>query len=130
MSRSSNSARYGRLAEQRAAEKYGLDLEGHHASWKDGIRQNGDPVEIKAAIRKRANGSEGRFRIFEDPHTRLAQADGWYVFVAYTPRGNGIEVDAIRATRARTIRLSSEQFVEAGGHRDSRQVRIPISRIF
>jgi len=51
--RSSNSARYGRLAEEAAAEKYGLDLKGHHASWKDGIRQNGDPVEIKAAIRKR-----------------------------------------------------------------------------
>lgn len=130
MSRSSNSAHYGRLVEEAAADRYGIEIEGQHKSWCDGIRSNGDPVEIKGAIRRRSNGSEGRFRIFEEPHKQLARADGWYVFAAYTPRGSGIEVDSMRATRARTLRLGSEDFVGAGGHRDSRQIRIPISRLF
>lgn len=130
MNRSKNAAHYGRLAEEAAAERYDLDLDGNHSSWHDALDPAGDPFEIKAAMRKRANGQPGRFRIFEQSHQQLAKADGSYVFTAYIPRGTGIEIAAMKSIRARALRLGSSDFVSAGTHRDGRQIRIPISRIF
>lgn len=127
MSRSSNAARYGARVERAACDRYGLEPD--HSSWHDAVRSNGDPVEIKAAMYRRDDGSEGRFRIFEDYHERLATSDGWYCFGSYRPRGTGVEIVAMTMTRARALRLSSSDFYSSGGHRDSRQVKIPIQKL-
>ena len=127
MSRSSNAAHYGSEVEAAARERY--NLEEDYASWHDATRR-GDPVEIKAAMHKRESGSPGRFRIFEDYHDRLARADGYYVFGVYRPRGRGVEIVSMTLKRARALRLSGDDFYSAGGHRDSRQIKIPIGRIF
>lgn len=123
--RSSNAARYGALAEQRARERYGLDAD--HASWHDARTSDGRPVETKSCMLTRRDGSEGRFRIFEQYHRKLEAADGLYVFAAYVPKGSGIQVRAMRSLEAGSLRLS---FYGAGGHRNSRQVKIAPARVF
>jgi len=123
--KSSNAARFGALAERKARERYGL--EGTHTSWHDARRDDGTPVEIKAAMLNRSSGKGGRFRVFEEYHSRLEKADGIYVFVAYRARGRGITVCRMRSLRAEALELS---FYGAGGHRDSRQIKIAPSQIF
>lgn len=125
MNRSKKAARYGALAERKARERYGLDPE--HDSWHDSRAPDGSPVEIKAAMMNRAGGEEGRFRIFEKYHRRLCRNDGKYVFVAYRASGAGIQVRAMRSLAADDLR---PRWYGAGGHRESRQVKIPISLIF
>lgn len=123
--RSSNAARYGSLAEKRARERYGLEAD--RSSWHDARTSDGRPVETKAAMLERGSGREGRFRIFEEYHKKLEQADGLYVFVAYVARGRGIQVQAMRSLASSDLNLT---FYGAGGHRESRQVKIPPGRIF
>jgi hypothetical protein len=123
-SRSSNAARYGALAERAAAERYALELE--HTSWYDARDRNGRPVEIKSAMLNRASGKEGRFRIFEEYHKRLVDENGSYVFVSYRAVGRGIQIGSMRSLSARSLRI---EFYGAGGHRDSNQAKIPISRL-
>lgn len=127
MSRSSNAAHYGAEVERAGRERYGL--EPAHSPWHDAKRSNGDPVETKAAMYRRANGSPGRFRIFREPHEKLARADGWYCFGSYRVRGRGVEIVAMTMTRARALRLSSSDWYGAGGHRDSEQVKLPIEAV-
>jgi hypothetical protein len=127
VNRSRKAAHYGRLAEERAADRYGLRLDGVHASWKDAETDDGRPVEVKAAMLNRSDGSEGRFRVFEQYHERLADRSGLYVFVAYYARGRGIRVKAMRSVDASRLALD---FYGAGGHRDSRQVKIPVNAVF
>lgn len=124
-SKSSNAAKYGALAERKARERYGLEAD--HTSWTDARTPDGRAVEIKAAMLNRASGLEGRFRVFEEYHRRLEQADGLYIFVAYRALGRGIQVRRMRSIEATSLRL---EFYGAGGHRDSRQVKIPPSKIF
>ena len=128
MSRSSNASRYGSLAERKAAEKYGLRLDGVHTSWSDADYQNGTPVEVKSAMYRRANGSPGRFRLFREYHDRLVEANGYYCFVVYRPRGRGIEVLKTRMTKARGLPMST--WYGAGGHRSSEQTKLPIEVVF
>jgi len=127
MSRSSNAAHYGAKVEDAARDRYGLEAD--HSAWYDARRRNGDPVETKAAMYRRADGSPGRVRIFRDYHERLARADGWYCFGSYRVRGRGVEIVAMTMTRARALRLESSDFYGAGGHRDSEQIKIPIERL-
>jgi len=127
VSRSSNAARYGARVEAKARERYGLEPE--HDAWHDAIRSTGEPVEIKAAMHRRGDGSPGRFRIFRDYHEQLARADGWYCFGAYRPRGTGVEIVAMTMTRARALRLGTDVWYGAGGHRDSEQVKLRIDRV-
>lgn len=122
---SSNAARYGALAERKARERYGLEAD--HSSWHDARTPDGTPVETKACMLNRRDGSEGRFRIFEEYHKRLEEADGLYAFVAYRATGRGIQVRAMRTIAASDLRLT---FYGAGGHRSSRQVKIPPGRVF
>ncbi|ELZ03928.1 hypothetical protein C482_03634, partial [Natrialba chahannaoensis JCM 10990] len=117
--------RYGRLAEEAAQRRYGLDAD--HGSWHDARTSDGRPVEVKAAMLNRRDGSEGRFRIFEDYHERLAEERGLYVFVPYRARGRGIQVVDMRSVDAGALRL---KFYGAGGHRGSNQVKIHPRRIF
>lgn len=123
---SKKAARYGSRAEKKAAERYNLDLE--HTSWHDAKQQDGTPVEIKSCTVERADGSEGRFRVFREYHDKLRRADGNYVFVAYKPRGTGISVTNIKMIHSSQLPLST--WYGAGGHRDSEQRKIPISAVF
>ena len=127
MNRSKKAARYGRLAEEAAADRYGLELAGQHSSWQDAATSDGRPIEIKAAMLNRSDGKQGRFRIFESSHRRLASESGAYVFVAYYARGRGIRVQSMRSVDASRLSLD---FYGAGGHRDTRQVKIPVSQVF
>jgi hypothetical protein len=89
---------------------------------------DGTPVEIKACAVERADGSEGRFRVFRKYHNRLRREGGVYVFVAYRPRGRGISVVDMTMTDAGSLPLST--WYGAGGHRDSEQRKIPVSVVF
>lgn len=125
MSKSKRANRYGSLAERWAAEEYGLRREGVHTSWRDAVDRDGNSVEIKAALVMR---DYPRFRIFKKYHERLQADGGYYVFVAYKRRGNGISV--IRSTRLHSTKLSHSNWYGAGGHRDSEQVKIPLDVVF
>lgn len=126
-SRSSNAARYGALAEQYVAERYGFESEHDYSH--DLVRPSGEPVEVKASMRpeSRADGV-AYFRVFEEAHDLLRRADGWYAFVSYRPRGTGIEVLRDRLVRARAVRIS--EWTETGGHRDSRERRLRPQDVF
>ncbi len=127
-SRSSNASRYGSLAEQRAADRYGLKREGVHGYAVDAVAPDGTPWEIKAAMATRADGSEGRFRVFEDAHDQLAAKGGRYAFVADRPHGQGIMV--LRMTSMPATNLPLSRWYGAGGHRDSRQTKLAIADVF
>jgi hypothetical protein len=122
--RSKKAARYGRLAEEAARSRYGLESE--HTSWYDATTSDGRPVETKAAMLNRARG-KGRFRVFEAYHRKLESAGGLYVFVAYEAAGRGIRVWKMRSVEASSMNL---EFYGAGGHRDSRQCKIPVRAVF
>ena len=128
MSRSSNASRYGSLSEQAAADRYNLTREGVHTAWCDAVQRDGTPVEIKAAMATRADGSAGRFRVFEEYHDRLRREGGRYVFVAYKPRGRGITVLKMKMLPPGNLPVSS--WYGAGGHRESRQVKLAIGDVF
>lgn len=122
---SKKAARVGARAEQAAAERYDLETRGVHTSWCDARMRDGTPVEVKAADLAR---EYPRFRIFEEYHRMLQQQDGRYVFVAYRRRGTGIE--AVTMTRMHASRLPASTWYGTGGHRDSKQAKIPVSNIF
>ena len=105
MTASKKAARYGSRAEKKAASRYGLDLD--HCSWHDAKRKDGTPVEIKACAVERADGSEGRFRVFKKYHTTLRRNDGVYVFVAYRPRGTGISVTNMKLLHSGQLPLTT-----------------------
>jgi len=128
MTASSSANAYGTAAERKAAAEYRLTIEGVHNYWRDAITSDGTPVEIKAAMQQRADGSEGRFRVFEDAHDKLHAAGGRYVFVAYRVRGRGIQV--LASTMLHASQLPGSTWYGAGGHRDSRQRKIAISDVF
>jgi hypothetical protein len=126
MTSSKKAARYGSRAEKKAAERYGLTLD--HCSWHDAKKPDGTPVEIKATMETRADGSEGRFRVFRDYHDKLRRADGIYVFVGYRPHGTGIMVLNMRTCHSSQLPLST--WYGAGGHRESEQRKISVSEVF
>lgn len=125
--RSRKAAHYGRLVEEAAAKKYDLDLE--HTSWFDARAADGTPVECKGAMLNRRDGKTGRFRVFERYHQQLEADGGAYVFVGYLAHGRGIRVKKIRSLEAGALDLDS-LWTGAGGHRESRQAKIPVGRIF
>ena len=120
-------SRVGSLSEAKARERY--DLVADRSAWHDARTADGEAVEVKAATVSRATGREGRFRIFREPHDSLRAADGWYVWVAYAPRGTGISVEGMRMQRAREIRPSWRPAGHATEGRDE-QHKIPIRRVF
>jgi hypothetical protein len=123
------SPRYGARAESRAIDARGYRRE-NMGPWHDAVDQNGTPVEIKAAMRERSNGKQGRFRVFEEPHERLQREEGRYLFVVYRARGTGVEMLATEEMPARELRI--RDWVHSGHKTDGREMqrRIPISEIF
>ena len=126
MSRSTQASRFGAAAERHAISKYGL--EASHESWHDAKYQNGTPVEIKSAMASRSSGQPGKFRVFEEYHRILERHEGWYCFVVYRPRGQGVQIVESKMVRARD--LPNPGWYGAGGHRDSRQTKVPIRAVF
>jgi hypothetical protein len=121
---SRKAARYGALAERKAADRYDLDLRGEHTSWCDARTAGGVPVEIKATDLGR---DYPRFRIFEEYHEQLQAAGGRYVFVAYKRCGAGIRV--VRMTMVHAGGLPQATWTTTGGHRESRAAKIDPSVI-
>jgi len=120
-SRSQNAARFGALAERAARDHYGLDV--RHTSWCDAVDSEGRPWDVKAAMLSRESP---RFRLWREQHTRLKGAGGGYVFVAYVPRGTGIEVKNMKTVRASSLQLD---FYGAGSHVKGQQVKVKPSRV-
>lgn len=124
MSRSSNAARYGALAERKFADERDLDLSGTHTSWCDATFQNGTPVEIKSAM-----VSTGYFQIYQKYHEKLRQANGYYGFVVYKARGRGIRVMKMKMVRPDRLPLRT-LWSPTGGHRDSEKAKLDIVEVF
>jgi len=129
MSRSNQSARYGRLAERVAADRYGLELD--HSEFRgvrvDARSSDGRPFDVKAAMSNRKS-SKPRFRLWKDQHDVLTAADGGYIFVLYLASGRGIRVQKIRSVSARSLPSITWG---VGGHRGGgSQVKIPPEAIF
>ena len=129
MNRSQNASRYGRLAEEFAARRYGLELD--HSEFDgtrlDAIDSDGSPWEIKSAMSNRKS-SASRFRLWEDQHDVLEANGGGYVFVYYKAVDDGIRVFNSRSVRASNI---SVRWGGSGSHyRDSDQAKIPAAAIF
>jgi len=127
--RSNKSAKYGKLAEVVAADRYGLDLD--HSEFR-GVRvdargPDGRPGDVKAAMSNRKS-SKPRFRLWKDQHDVLIAADGFYVFVLYSAIGRGIRVEKIRSVSASALPSITWG---VGGHRGGgSQVKIPPEAIF
>jgi hypothetical protein len=125
-SRSSNASHYGSLAEKKMAEKYGFDLD--RSSNRDGCL-DGDPVEVKATMRKRRDGSPGRYRLFREQHQYLKRRSGIYVFVVYRVRGKGIQTLDDRSIPAEEISVDWGPSNHGSPNRD-RQTKIRYDEVF
>lgn len=112
---------YGRLAADRARERYGLDKT--KARTHDARYQNGKPVEIKAAQ------PGGYFQVYKVQHEYLRRHSGYYVFVLYNPRGPGIAVVDMVRKAAKSI---SPSWYDDTGYADGRgpRTKIPTNRYF
>ena len=115
----------GSVLEERAAERYGFQL--GDCSYADGrYRTTGTPVEVKAT----QTAADGRFRIWENDHRKLAQQNGWYVFVIYRMAGGYPKPIAMKRKKATTV-TQLVNWIEAG-HRlkDGRQAKLPPEKVF
>lgn len=128
MSRSSNAARYGSLAERKAADRYRLRREGAHTSWCDAITEDGTPVEIKSTMVEHSDGQPGNFKLYRQYHERLVEESGRYVFVVYKPRGRGITV--LKMEMRHSTRLPMLRWHGGGEHRNSKQGKLAIEDVF
>lgn len=125
MSRSHKANHYGTLVEQKAAERYTLELD--RCSWHDAKRPDGTPVEIKAAMHRHADGQPGTFKLYDQYHERLRSANGWYVFAPYRVRGQGVEV--LDWVMRHSSRLPTLCWHGGSSHRDAQQAKVGISEI-
>ena len=129
MSRSQQASRYGRLAEEHAARKFGFDLDHREVR---GVRvdardSDGRPWDVKAAMENRKNGP-GRFRLWRDQHRVLEREGGGYVFVRYVAREGGISVRESRAVPAESVRVD---WGGSGSHRrGSDQAKVLARSVF
>lgn len=87
MSPSHRANHYGTLVERKAAERYNLMLQ--RCSWHDALREDGTPVEVKAAKRTHADGQPGNFKIYDEYHEHLRSEGGYYVFALSSNRTGG-----------------------------------------
>ena len=120
---SQSARRYGRLAEERAADRYGFNRE--EGGWYDGRYKNGTPVEVKAAR------PDGELRLWEDDHKTLARQQGYYVFGKSRPHGRGIHVFGMVRRKATDVTGLVPRWNRAN-HRlkgPQRQYKLPIGRV-
>ena len=118
-------SRIGRLCEEKAAEKYGFQLGG--CQYADGRYKNGKPVEVKSTM----PGEDGRFRIWELDHHKVAQQQGYYVFVLYRRAGRGVVPISMKRKQATTVTKLIPHWNKAGHElKDGRQYKLPPEEIF
>lgn len=128
MSRSQEASRFGRLVEEKAARRYGLELDHREVV---GVRvdardASGAPWEIKGAMSNRKSGP-GRFRLWKDQHDVLTAHSGGYVFVRYRAGNGGIHVLGTRTVRAADLSIS---WGGSGDHRrNSQQAKILAKKV-
>lgn len=122
MNRSQKAARYGALAEKVARERYGLVAD--RDSWHDALDGDGLPWDCKACMLSRPSP---RFRLWREQHERLEREGGGYVFIAYVPRGAGIQVRNARTVRAADLTLN---WYGSGEHPKGDQKKVRPSRVF
>ena len=79
-------------------------------------------------MRRHADGQPGNFKIYEEYHARLREADGWYLFAPYRVRGRGVEV--LKWELRHSSRLPQLHWHGGGEHRDNRQAKLDIGEIF
>jgi len=99
---------YGAKVEDWVIQKYGLERDYSEVGGArmDAVEpETGRPVEIKAVGLNRSGGrpGESRWKIWRDQHRELAKAGGYYVFVSYRLRPNGIDVVNSRAVKVSDI---------------------------
>jgi len=75
---------YGTLCEQKAAERYGLELD--RSSWHDARRGDGAPIEVKEYDVSARRWTARTFKLYSTYHRKLRRENGWYVFVVYRIR--------------------------------------------
>lgn len=126
---SQRSPRLGARVEKRAIDRKGYTPTDSDSPWHDAETRGGTPVEIKGAMRERANGSEGRFRIFKQPHAKLAERDGLYCFAVYRQRGTGAEILEIKTKRARALRSLEWTASNHSTRGRDEQCKLRISRV-
>ena len=129
MNRSQNASRYGRLAEEFTARRYGLGLDHSEI---DGVRvdardEQGRPWEVKSAMSNRKS-SPSRFRLWEGQHEVLETNSGGYVFAFYKAVDDGIRVFNSRSVLASSARVD---WGGSGDHyRGSDQAKIRVNSVF
>ena len=99
---------YGARVEEWVLQRYGLErnYQEMHGVHMDAVEpENGQPVEIKAVASNRKGGRDDgvRFKIWRDQHAALQKENGYYVFVKYRLRSDGIRVENSRSVRAESI---------------------------
>lgn len=131
--------RQGEAAGEIVAKEYGGEHVPGESFWYDVVTPSGTKIEVKSTHVRLEDGSEGRFRLWEDQHTSLTSAEAsgtaWYAFVLF---GQDEELMKIQRRKPSTVtRIVREIALEDGepwsvaGHkeRQSRQKKIPWSEV-
>ncbi|QCC47433.1 hypothetical protein [Halobellus limi] len=136
-----------RRANERQGEAAGkiiaAEVNGEHVPgesyWYDVVTPNGTKIEVKSTHTELDDGSEGRFRLWEDQHTSLTSAEAsgtaWYAFVLFSTDD---EVVGIQRRKPSTVtRIVREIALEDGEpwsvakhrEREARQKKVPWSEV-
>jgi len=123
---------YGARVEEWVLQRYGLERdysEMHGVHMDAVVPENGQPVEIKAVASNRKGGrAKGvRFKIWRDQHEALKRETGYYVFVKYRLRSNGIRVENSRSVRAESINVN---WYSKTRPRGSEQAELRVKQVF
>jgi hypothetical protein len=123
---------YGAAVEDWVLDHYGLErsYEPVNGARMDAVvPENGQPVEIKAVALNRKGGrrNETRFKIWRDQHDALDRAGGYYVFVAYYLRSEGIAVQDAQSLRAESLNID---WYGDTVPRGSEQAELPARQLF
>lgn len=125
--------RYATSIERQIRDRENYETPDDGREWRDARTPGGRDIEIKSALRERATGRPGRFRIFRDPHGTLSNRRGAYHFVVYRGRGSGAEIVADKTVRARRLQIedwtpSDHETRQVSGRAE--QTKIPIGDLF
>jgi len=123
---------YGAKVEDWVLDHYGLErsYEPINGARMDAVvPENGQPVEIKAVALNRKGGrtTQTRFKIWRDQHSALKKENGYYVFVAYRMRSDGISVMDSRSLRAGSLNID---WYGDTVPRGSEQAELPARKLF
>lgn len=123
----------GSAIERKICERYGLVAD--HSGRADAAYPTGNPVEIKAAVRRKSDGrggtKPGEFVIYRSPHRWLRRHEGWYIFVCYRWRGQGVQILDSKRVHSSNIPRGNG-WIESGhpGRHHDKQRRIKVGEVF